>query len=129
MIAVDTNVIVRLLTRDDELQYKKAFALFSSQIVFIPDTVIQETAWVLRYAYEFSNNEICRALTGLFGLKNVRLTDPTCIAQAIGWHQQGLDFSDALHLAQCQECEKFFTFDKSFAAVANKLGNCLVQLA
>jgi predicted nucleic-acid-binding protein len=129
MIAADTNVIVRLLTRDDELQYKKAFALFSSQIVFIPDTVIQETDWVLRYAYEFSNEEICRALSGLFGLKNVRLSDPTRIAQAIGWHQQGLDFSDALHLAQSQECEKFFTFDKAFATRADKLGNCLVQLA
>jgi len=129
MIAADTNVIVRLLTRDDEQQYKKAISLFGSQVVFIPDTVIQETEWVLRYAYEFSNEEICRALSGLFGLKNVRLTDPTCIAQAIGWHQQGLDFSDALHLAQCQACEKFFTFDKSFAARADKLGNCLVQLA
>ena len=84
MIAADTNVIVRLLTRDDELQYKKAFALFSSQVVFIPDTVIQETEWVLRYAYEFSNEEICRALTGLFGLKNVRLSDPTRISQVIG---------------------------------------------
>jgi predicted nucleic-acid-binding protein len=129
MIAADTNVIVRLLTRDDELQYKKAFALFRSQTVFIPDTVIQETEWVLRYAYEFSNDEICRALSGLFGLKNVRLSDPTRIAQAIGWHQQSLDFSDALHLAQCQECEKFFTFDKSFATRADKLGNCPVQLA
>jgi predicted nucleic-acid-binding protein len=129
VIAADTNVIVRLLTRDDELQYKKAFALFRSQTVFIPDTVIQETEWVLRYAYEFSNDEICRALSGLFGLKNVRLSDPTRIAQAIGWHQHGMGFSDALHLAQCQECEKFFTFDKSFAARADKLGNCPVQLA
>jgi len=129
MIAADTNVIVRLLTRDDELQYKKAFALFSSQIVFIPDTVIQETEWVLRYAYEFSNEEICRALSDLFGLKNIRLSDSTRFAQAIGWHQQGLDFSDALHLAQSQECEKFLTFDKSFAARADKLGSCPVHLA
>ena len=129
MIATDTNVIIRLLTRDDERQYKKAFALFSSQIVFIPDTVIQETEWVLRYAYKFSNEEVCRALSGLFGLKNIRLSDPTRIAQAIGWHQQGMDFSDALHLAQSQECEKLFTFDKLFAARADKLGNCLVQLA
>lgn len=129
MIAADTNVIVRLLTRDDERQYKKALTLFSSQIVFIPDTVIQETEWVLRYAYEFSVEEIGRALSGLFGLKNVRISHPTCISQAIDWHRQGLDFSDALHLAQSQECEKFITFDKSFTARADNLGNCLVQLA
>jgi predicted nucleic-acid-binding protein len=129
MIAADTNVIVRLLTRDDERQYKKAFSLFSSQIVFVPDTVIQETEWVLRYAYEFPVEEICRALAGLFGLRNVRLSNPTIIAQAIDWHKQGLDFSDALHLAQCQMCEKLYTFDKSFSAKGNNMGSCLVVLA
>ena len=129
MIAADTNVIVRLLTHDDERQYKRALSLFSSQLVFIPDTVIQETEWVLRYAYEFSAEEICRALSGLCGLINVRLSDPTRIAQAIEWHKQGLDFSDALHLAQSQKCEKLYTFDKSFFAKANNLGSCLVELA
>ena len=129
MIAADTNVIVRLLTHDDERQYKRALSLFNSQLVFIPDTVIQETEWVLRYAYEFSADEICRALSGLCGLKNIRLSDPTRIAQAIEWHKQGLDFSDALHLAQSQRCEKLYTFDKSFSARADKLGSCLVELA
>jgi predicted nucleic-acid-binding protein len=129
VIAADTNVIVRFLTRDNERQFKKAFSLFSSQIVFVPDTVIQETEWVLRYAYEFSAEEICGALSGLFGLRNVRLSNPTIIAQAIEWHEQGLDFSDALHLAQCQTCEKLYTFDKSFSARGNNLSNCLVVLA
>jgi len=129
MIAADTNVIVRLLTQDDEQQYKRAFSLFSLELVFIPDTVIQEIEWVLRYAYEFSADEICRALSGLCGLKNIRLSDPTRIAQAIEWHKQGLDFSDALHLAQSQRCEKFYTFDKSFSVRADKLGSCTVELA
>lgn len=129
MIAADTNVIVRLLTHDDERQYKKAFAIFSTQLVFIPDTVIHETEWVLRYAYEFSVEDICRGLSGLFGLKNVRLSDSTRIAQAIDWFKQGLDFSDALHLAQSQGCEKLYTFDKSFSARAESLGSCSVVLA
>lgn len=129
MIAADTNVVVRLLTHDDERQYKRAFSLFSLQLVFIPDTVIQETEWVLRYAYEFSADEICSALSGLFGLRNVRLSEPTHIAQAIEWHKRGLDFSDALHLAQSQRCEKLYTFDKSFSVRADNLGSCLVELA
>ena len=53
MIAVDTNIIIRFLTHDDNLQYKKAFSIFNTQEVFIADTVILETEWVLRYAYEF----------------------------------------------------------------------------
>ncbi|HEB63330.1 MAG TPA: type II toxin-antitoxin system VapC family toxin, partial [Gammaproteobacteria bacterium] len=73
MIAVDTNIIIRFLTRDDEKQYKKAFSIFNTQEVFISDTVILETEWVLRYAYEFSPEEICNALVKLFGLRNIYL--------------------------------------------------------
>ena len=47
MVAIDTNIIVRLLTRDDESQYKKVLALFKKHDIFIADTVILETEWVL----------------------------------------------------------------------------------
>ncbi len=128
MIAVDTNVIVRFLTHDDERQYKKAFAVFNSQEIFIPDTVILETEWVLRYAYNFSPEDICGAFINLFGLKNIHLSNPTFISQAIEWHKQGMDFSDALHLTQCQQYEKLYTFDKSFLSQAKNVTQCTVTL-
>jgi predicted nucleic-acid-binding protein len=53
MVTVDTNIVVRLLTQDDELQFQQSVKLFQSQDVFIPDTVILETQWVLRFAYKF----------------------------------------------------------------------------
>jgi predicted nucleic-acid-binding protein len=37
MIAVDTNIVVRLLTQDDEQQYSKSLKLFQEQDIFIPD--------------------------------------------------------------------------------------------
>jgi len=40
MIAVDTNIIVRFITKDDDLQYQQSLALFKSKKIFIPDTVI-----------------------------------------------------------------------------------------
>ncbi|MBK6617096.1 MAG: hypothetical protein IPG31_01600 [Nitrosomonas sp.] len=52
MIAIDTDVVVRLLTRDDAAQYEKAYQLFEKQNVFIGDTVILETEWVLRFAFK-----------------------------------------------------------------------------
>jgi len=128
MIAVDTNIIVRFLTHDDDRQYKKAFTIFNTQEVFISDTVILETEWVLRYAYKFSPDDICNALVNLFGLSNVHLSNPSFIAQALEWHRSGLDFSDALHLTQCQQFEKFYTFDKTFSARAKGLTNCIVVL-
>lgn len=126
MISVDTNVIVRFLTHDDDLQFKKAFSIFNSHEVFISDTVILETEWVLRYAYDFPAEDICIAFINLFGLKNVHLSNPSFIAQAIEWHKHGLDFSDALHLTQCQQFEKLYTFDKQFSSRANGLTNCSV---
>ena len=47
MITVDTNIIIRFLTHDDAEQYKKSFFIFNTYDVFIPDTVILETEWVL----------------------------------------------------------------------------------
>jgi len=54
VIAVDTNIIIRFLVNDDPKQFKKAYSIFNTKEIFIPDTVILETEWVLRYAYEFS---------------------------------------------------------------------------
>ena len=48
--AIDTNIIVRLLTGDDASQCQQARHIFESHEVFIPDTVILETEWVLRFA-------------------------------------------------------------------------------
>jgi predicted nucleic-acid-binding protein len=126
VIAVDTNILVRFLTGDDKHQFKKALALFESHDVFIPDTVILESEWVLRYAYHFSPNAICGAFTNLFGLPNVHVTNPTLIAQAILWHEQGLDFADALHLALSQQYGQFFTFDGKFIRHAKGLCQCSV---
>jgi predicted nucleic-acid-binding protein len=40
MIAVDTNITVRLITKDDQLQYEQSLELFTHYDIFIPDTVI-----------------------------------------------------------------------------------------
>lgn len=127
MIAVDTNVIVRLLTKDNDTQYKAAHKLFSAEDIFIADTVILEVEWVLRYAYEFEPEQICDAFRKLFGLKNVRLANAQLVAQAIGWHGSGLDFADALHLAVSQQNTAMKTFDDKFIKRAKSLTSCSVE--
>ncbi|MEQ8969176.1 MAG: type II toxin-antitoxin system VapC family toxin [Coleofasciculus sp. C1-SOL-03] len=108
MIAVDTNVVIRLLTQDDELQFNKSVDIFRKYDVFIPDTVILETEWVLRFAYKFKPTDICKGLRNLLGLPNVHVGNASLIAQVIQWHENGLDFADAFHLAQSQHCEAFY---------------------
>ncbi|MER3475597.1 MAG: PIN domain nuclease, partial [Leptolyngbya sp. ERB_1_2] len=124
---VDTNIIVRLLTRDDEQQYQRSRFLFEQQDIFIPDTVILETEWVLRFTYRFTTSEICEALRNLLGLPNVQFTNASLVAQVIQWHEQGLDFADAFHLAQSQHCSAIYTFDSKFVTRSQGLTGCTVQ--
>ncbi len=121
MISVDANILVRILTKDDELQLRKALLQFENNAVFITDTVILETEWVLRYAYEFSVPEINQALTRLLGLPQVHLSGPRQMADALAWHKQGLDFADALHLANSSTQEAFVTFDRALITKAQRL--------
>ncbi len=126
MIAVDTNVVVRLLTRDDEGQFKRSVQCFSEGAVFLCETVLIETEWVLRYAYSFSAADISGAFRLLIGLPNVRLSDPKRVSLAFDWHESGLDFADALHLAGCQHTDRMMTFDRRFVSRSDGLGLCPV---
>ena len=127
MIAIDTNIIIRFLTQDDELQFQKSREIFQTQDIFIADTVILETEWVLRFAYKFKSHEICTALKNLFGLPNIYLTNPRLIAQLIQLHKNGLDFADAFHLMHSQHCSEFYTFDEKFVKRAKGLTQCEVK--
>ncbi len=71
MIAVNTNFLVRLLTKDDVQQFQQSLNLCQERDVSICNTVILEVEWVLRFAYKFSPEQICQALNKLFGLSNV----------------------------------------------------------
>jgi predicted nucleic-acid-binding protein len=62
MVAIDTNVLVRLLVNDHAAQAARAAAVFRSGPVFIPKSVLLETEWVLRYSYELEAGAICRSL-------------------------------------------------------------------
>ena len=57
MIAVDTNVLVRLLTGDDSKQ-EAARSLFAREPIWIAKTVLLETGWVLRGLYGLEETEI-----------------------------------------------------------------------
>ena len=127
MLAVDTNVIVRYLTRDDAEQFAKASALIRSEDVYVCTTVLLETEWVLRRGYRFSRAGIIAALAAFAGLPRVTLEDAALAAKALDWMERGMDFADALHLAKAASCEAFVSFDRRFAAVADALSEVKVR--
>ncbi len=120
MIAIDTNILVRVLAKDDRKQAETAAKILRSNDVFISKTVILETEWVLRYVYKFETGEILGALKKLLGLSNIFTEDFHILAEAISLSEKGLDFADALHLASGTSADKFITFDKSLVGKARK---------
>ncbi len=127
IVAVDTNVVVRFLVRDDLGQYKRAVELFRNEIIHMPETVWMETEWVLRYAYKFDRVAISNAFRSLLGLPQVRVADADRLMMAIDWHAAGLDFADALHLAHSQDMEALATFDQAFVSKSAGRGRCPVR--
>jgi predicted nucleic-acid-binding protein len=121
VIAVDTNVIVRVLTLDDLDQAPRARALLEDGPALVPNSVVLETEWVLRSIYRFERLAIFDGITRLLGLPGVELEDPRGVARALEWYRDGLDFADALHLGSSGSAEAFATFDGALRRKAGAL--------
>jgi predicted nucleic-acid-binding protein len=128
MLAIDTNIVVRYLTGDHEALSAKALKLVGENDVFVPVTVVLEAEWVLRDAYEMPRERVIGQLRKFFGLERVTVGDAENVARALAYADRGLDLADALHLAQCQSCEAFATFDKRLASRAKKVDSVPVRL-
>jgi predicted nucleic-acid-binding protein len=125
--AIDTNVVVRFLTRDDRRQSESARAIIESGDIFIATTVLLESEWVLRSAYGFTPGRIADALVRMAGIPGVTMEEPTLLAQALDSMLAGMDFADALHLAKADGCSAFLTFDQKLANKAAGLSAVPVE--
>ncbi len=122
MTAVDTNILVRLLTGDDPRQEAAARSLFAAGPIWIAKTVLLETGWVLRSLYGFEESAIRDAFTKLLGLENVHAEDEAGLAAALAFTTHGIEFADALHLASRPPGASFVSFDQSFVRRARRAG-------
>ena len=122
MIAIDTNVVVRIVTRDEPEQAEAARKkVEQADRLWLPKTVLLETEWVLRHCYRLSRQVILLTFWKLLGYPALRTEDRGSVQQALEWYATGLDFADALHLASSSDTERFVTFDKKLAKVAERL--------
>ncbi len=121
MRAIDTNIVVRLLTADDAEQAQAARRVVGAGDIFLGVTILLESEWVLRAGYGFQPSEIVAALRGLAGLPGVTVEEPAQMAIALDWLESGMDFADALHLARSSHCRDFVTFDQKLAKRAKTL--------
>ena len=100
-VALDTNVLVRLLTNDDPVQAQQAAALIdASSACFVPITVVLELEWVLRGAYKLPRQAVIAAFEGLLAVRHLHLEQEHLVMQVLEAHREGMVFADALHLVR-----------------------------
>ncbi len=115
-LAIDTNVLVRYLAWDNAEQARSAAAQIKSADAIVVSTIVLcETAWVLRRAYRYSNEEIVEALSGVIHSRNVEV-DRAAAEAGLRMLARGGDFGDGVieHDAIRSHCERLATFDKTF---------------
>jgi predicted nucleic-acid-binding protein len=99
MRAVDTNVLVRLATRDDARQVAAAEA-FVARGAWVSHLVLVEAVWVLTSVYNLGPREIATAVEMFLNHQNLAVQDPDVVAAALEHYRKKppLGFSDCLVL-------------------------------
>ncbi|MDM0110362.1 type II toxin-antitoxin system VapC family toxin [Variovorax sp. J22R24] len=121
MAALHTNVLVRLIVRDDPRQNAAAMLAIANVVgtgeaAFVPTTVVLELEWVLRSRYRLSRGEIEKVIVDLLSSSDVQFSDERAIEEAVSWFRDwNADFADCLHaaLAVAAGREPLLTFDRS----------------
>lgn len=99
MRAIDTNVLVRLLTRDDERQAAAADR-FAAPGAWVPTLALAEASWVLGSVYRLDSAGIATAIEMLLSHESLTLQDADVVAAALDRFRArpALGFSDCLLL-------------------------------
>ncbi len=124
MIALDTNVLVRYLVRDDQHQTEAARALLESLTPerpgYVCREVIVELVWVLERAYGFPRDRIGSVLEELVATEGLAIEAAGDVARAsIRYRAGGAGFSDLMILAAAERsgARPMYTFDRKAARI------------
>jgi len=120
MRAVDTNVLVRLITRDDARQTASAES-YVDKGAWVSVLALAEATWVLASVYELSSNELARAIEMLLNHRDLVVQDSDTVAAALDLFRAkpALGFSDCLMLQLARKAGHLplGTFDRNLAKV------------
>ena len=125
MIALDTNVLIRFLVRDDEAQAAKARRLVercaeAGDHCLVSNPVLCELEWVLESVYGASRSEVASAVEGLLSMPPFQVEDAELTQQALQAYAKGkADFSDYLLglVGRSRGARTTYTFDRDLRRV------------
>lgn len=125
MIAIDTNILLRLTVMDDQGQMERAQALMEKahagrQAVFINAIVLAEYIWTMARTYRANRQEQAAAVRELIDRPPYRLFDEAIVEKALkAFEASKADFGDCLigAMNQAQSAEVTYSFDEAAAAL------------
>lgn len=115
-VAIDTNILVRLITADDKsaLKYvEKLINSYGSRDIFITYGTLLELYYVLTKYYHYDEEKFCISIMGLLGVEQFVIEQETPVRLALSKTKQGFDFPDCLigEVAAVRNL-KTYTFDR-----------------
>jgi|SRR6476659_3659621 len=118
MRAVDTNLLVRLITRDDRKQVAAAES-FVAKGAWVSTLVVMEATWVLAAVYELTPAEIATAIDMLLHHRDVTIEQSDTVAAALEQYRNrpALGFSDCIILETARKAGHLplGTFDRNLS--------------
>jgi predicted nucleic-acid-binding protein len=121
MRAIDTNVLVRLITRDDFRRVSSAES-FIEKGAWVSALALAEATWVLETVYELNPDGLIRAIEMLLEHRDLVLQDAETVAGALDLYRlrPSLGFSDCLMVESARKAGHLplGTFDRKLAKVA-----------
>jgi predicted nucleic-acid-binding protein len=117
---IDTNILVRVLARDDSKQWQVAAEILRTSNVVILSTVLLETEWVLRKSIGMSSRQIVGLFRSLLASETIMFRERERVVSALDAFEAGLDFADAFHVSSLDVGETFVTFDRDLVKLAQQ---------
>jgi len=124
VLGLDSNILVRFLTRDDEQQYKQATALLAraeDRSLYLSVLVLIEIYWTLRRAYRRPAPDVLKALGDVVDTRQFTIEDRDLVLRAIELAMSaGVDFADVLIALRNEAagCSATATFDHDALRIA-----------
>jgi predicted nucleic-acid-binding protein len=134
MKALDTNVLIRFLVKDDAKQAETVYKRFkkaeaTKEILFVSALVVLETLWVLESVYDVARQDILDAMDALMAMPILNFEGQSAIRNWMhAARESNADLSDLLiaYHAQSKGCDRVLTFDKK--AVKHALFERLISV-
>jgi predicted nucleic-acid-binding protein len=125
MAALDTNILIRYLVKDDDQQLAAAKKLIQTAVkagetLFVPITVTLELEWVLRTNFKFNKEQVTITLSSLLASAELTFESEAAAEIALALYKKSsADFSDCVHIALAHLAGEnpMWTFDRAASKV------------